>query len=54
MSGDLKLADTELAVYEVANAETALQLAERGVDYVETFAVCELLRELEAISRQAT
>ena len=51
-SGDLSLANAELAVYEVADAETACGLADRGVDYVETFAVCEMLRQLDSISKQ--
>jgi hypothetical protein len=45
--GRLRMADTRLMAYEIQDARLALQLASRGVDLVETFAVGELLEQLE-------
>ncbi|MGQ0656709.1 MAG: glycerophosphodiester phosphodiesterase family protein [Chromatiales bacterium] len=44
----------QLVIYEVAEARVALELAERGVDFVETFACAEMLDSLlhVAIARQ--
>jgi len=42
-SGDLHPRDTRLAVYEVADPERARRLAARGVDFIETFAIGEML-----------
>jgi glycerophosphoryl diester phosphodiesterase len=41
--GRLRLPSGRLAVYEVANPELALDLAERGASFVETFAIGEML-----------
>jgi glycerophosphoryl diester phosphodiesterase len=37
----------QLAVYEVADPELALRLADRGAQFVETFAIAEMLAALE-------
>jgi len=52
-SGPLLLEGTDLAVYEVPDAATALELGKRGVNYVETFAACELLTELNASAKNS-
>jgi len=44
--GKLRFPGAKLAVYEVADPETALRLAGRGVHLVETFAIGELRRAL--------
>ncbi len=44
--GKLHFPGAKLAVYEVDDPETALRLAARGVDLVETFAIGELRRAL--------
>jgi len=45
--GRLHLEGAQLAVYEVTDAELALRLAERGVALIETFAIGEMLAQLE-------
>ncbi len=45
--GRLRFGDARLAVFEIGDAATALRLARRGVELVETFAIGELRRELE-------
>lgn len=45
--GRLRADDMKLVVFEVTSAQLALKLARRGVAYIETFAIGELLRELE-------
>jgi len=45
--GRLRLPSGRLAVYEVANPELALALAERGASLVETFAIGEMLEAFE-------
>lgn len=45
-AGALELPRSRLVVFEVADAALALGLAARGVDFIETFAVGEMLREL--------
>lgn len=50
-SGALEAEPAKLAVYEVADAALALELGARGADFVETFAIGEMIaafRELEA------
>jgi glycerophosphoryl diester phosphodiesterase len=47
--GELAVEGVELAVYEVPDAPTAMALHERGVAYVETFGVCEMLSDLRAL-----
>lgn len=44
--GKLQIPDTKLVVFEVTDPKIALSLAARGVDYIETFAVGEMLQEL--------
>ena len=44
--GALSVEGVNLAVYEVPDADTARVLHARGVGYVETFGVCEMLAEL--------
>lgn len=46
--GKLRCTPSRLAVFEVGDARTALALARRGVEFIETFAVGELARELAA------
>ena len=45
--GRLRLPSGRLAVYEVANPELALELVERGADFVETFAIGEMIEAFE-------
>ena len=45
-SGRLHVDDAKLVVFEVAEPARALELAARGVDFIETFAIGEMLREL--------
>jgi glycerophosphoryl diester phosphodiesterase len=45
--GRLKGDGARLVVFEVDDAERALRLARRGVDFIETFAVGELRRALD-------
>lgn len=47
--GRLRVAGTRLMVYEIQDAKLALQLAKRGVELVETFAVGELLEQLDFV-----
>ena len=44
--GNLQADDMKLVVFEVADQQVALALAARGVDFIETFAVGEMLQEL--------
>jgi len=46
INGDVTFAGAQIAVFEVAEPLLALQLAARGVDLVETFAVKEMLDAL--------
>jgi glycerophosphoryl diester phosphodiesterase len=46
-SGPLRALDVPLAVYEVDDPRVALELAERGVELVETFQIAEMLRALD-------
>ena len=50
-AGKLHIHDTKIVVFEVVDPKIALALAARGVDFIETFAVGEMLQEL---SRPAT
>lgn len=45
--GDLSVGESHLAVYECTDINRALQLYERGVEYVETFAIAEMLNALK-------
>jgi glycerophosphoryl diester phosphodiesterase len=51
--GKLHFPGAKLAVYEVADPETALRLAGRGVDLVETFAIGEMRRALALVDADA-
>lgn len=51
--GRLHADDIKLVVFEVMDARRALKLARRGVAYIETFAIGELLRELELRAAEA-
>jgi glycerophosphoryl diester phosphodiesterase len=44
--GDLRIQGMKLVIFEVAEPRVALDLAARGVDFIETFAVGEMLQEL--------
>lgn len=50
--GSLRIEGSQLAVYEITDAHTALRLAGRGVDLIETFAIGEMLEAL-ALQRSA-
>lgn len=43
----IRKGDSRLAVYEVADPDLALRLFNQGVDYIETFAIEEMLQELK-------
>ncbi len=45
--GSLRFDNARVVIYEVATPAVALKLFERGVDFIETFAVGEMLRALE-------
>ncbi|MFQ5935002.1 MAG: glycerophosphodiester phosphodiesterase family protein [Acidiferrobacterales bacterium] len=47
--GSLRVPNTRLVVYEVIDARLATQLARRGVELVETFAIGEMVDELELL-----
>lgn len=51
--GKLHYPGAKIVVYEVIDACIALQLAARGVEIIETFAVGELCQELKLIGAQA-
>ncbi len=44
--GELRVQGMKLVIFEVAESRVALDLAARGVDFIETFAVGEMLQEL--------
>jgi glycerophosphoryl diester phosphodiesterase len=50
-SGRIELPGAHVVVFEVADAQIALDLAERGVEFIETFAFGELHRDLRAAVR---
>ena len=47
--GKLRCPNSRLMVYEVTDAALALKLARRGVEFVETFAIGEMLDQLELL-----
>jgi len=49
----LHMDGTKLAVFEVTDARAALALAERGVDLIETFAIGEMIQELQHLTTPA-
>ncbi|MDO8704619.1 MAG: glycerophosphodiester phosphodiesterase family protein [Sulfuricaulis sp.] len=52
-AGDLHADDMKLVVFEVAQPPVALALAARGVDFIETFAVGEMIQGLASLSAAA-
>ena len=44
--GELRVPGMKLVIFEVAESRVALGLAARGIDFIETFAVGEMLQEL--------
>jgi glycerophosphoryl diester phosphodiesterase len=48
--GQLGIDGMKLVVFEVADASLALALAARGVDFIETFAVGEMLQEFSRLA----
>jgi glycerophosphoryl diester phosphodiesterase len=48
--GSLRIDGAQLVVFEVADAPRALELAARGADFIETFAVGEMLREFSRLA----
>ncbi|GAB4513730.1 MAG: hypothetical protein Tsb0026_18680 [Sulfuricaulis sp.] len=49
-AGKLQIDGTKLVVFEVADPKVALALAARGVDFIETFAVGEMLQEFSRLA----
>jgi len=49
-AGRLHMEGTKLAVFEVTDARAALALAERGVELIETFAIGEMIQELQRLT----
>jgi glycerophosphoryl diester phosphodiesterase len=49
-AGRLSAGDMKLVVFEVEEPRVALTLAERGVDFIETFAVGEMIREFARLA----
>ncbi len=47
--GKLRVSGGQLVVYEITDARTAINLARRGVDLIETFAIGEMLAEFELL-----
>ena len=45
-TGELRATDMKLVVFEVADPRVALALAARGVDFIETFAIAEMIQGL--------
>lgn len=50
--GDLEKSGAQIVVYEITDPQTALKLAQRGVGFIETFAIGEMLAAFEPL-RQA-
>ncbi len=48
--GDLRIDGAQLAVFEVTDARLALTLASRDTEFVETFAVGEMIREISRLA----
>ncbi|MCH6583426.1 MAG: hypothetical protein IH808_10500, partial [Proteobacteria bacterium] len=45
--------NAKLVVYEIVKAKLAVDLAARGVDFVETFAIGEMFEQLEHLKGQS-
>jgi glycerophosphoryl diester phosphodiesterase len=52
--GKLRVDNAKLVVYEIVSAKLALQLAARGVEFVETFAIGEMLEQLEHLKGRSS
>lgn len=52
--GKLQVDNAKLVVYEIISAKLALQLAARGVEFVETFAIGEMFEQLEQLKDQSS
>jgi glycerophosphoryl diester phosphodiesterase len=50
--GDLEKAGAKIVVYEVTDPQVALKLAKRGVSFIETFAIGEMLAAFEPLRAQ--
>jgi len=50
--GDLERAGAKIVVYEITNPQAALKLAKRGVGFIETFAIGEMLAAFEPLRIQ--
>ena len=50
--GKLRFQTSRLAVFESVDTQQALQVAEQGVEFVETFAIGEMLSALATLSEQ--
>ncbi len=51
--GKLRVGNAKLVVYEIVKAKLAVDLAARGVDFVETFAIGEMFEQLEHLKGQS-
>ena len=51
--GKLRVDNAKLVVYEIVKAKLAVDLAARGVDFVETFAIGEMFEQLEHLKGQS-
>lgn len=47
--GDMGALQSKVVVYEITDPQQALKLAERGVGFIETFAIGEMLQSLESL-----
>ena len=50
--GDLEKAGAKIVVYEITDPQAALKLAKRGVGFIETFAIGEMLAAFEPLRKQ--
>lgn len=50
--GDLEKAGAKIVVYEVTDPQMALKLAKRGVGFIETFAIGEMLAAFEPLRKK--
>ena len=51
--GKLRFGDAKIVIYEVDDPQQALQLARRGVDFIETFACGEMRDQIEPLGPEA-
>jgi hypothetical protein len=51
--GNLGSTGAQVVIYEITDPETALRLADRGVGYIETFAIGEMLQAFELLRASA-